>query len=278
MLINCPECGRKVSDQAKTCPNCGFLIYNYIEEQMKAQLKQEENRVKNETIKELIEKITLPTEPQKQNELNKSYNLFNTLFDISIGLLIVGVFCFIGFFSDGTESVMIVAGFCLTIGFGLLLYSSNKKDMYKHELSIYEKEHMKYECAKKNPDQYKKNIAENQYYAKKYGISSKCPICESKNTYENILSKWTIDEDNNVAICNVCGYKTQLNNNNIQKPIHIQYGQDQNINHKPKCPTCGSYDIEKISVTSKAISGAALGVYSNNIRKTFHCKKCGYKW
>lgn len=36
--------------------------------------------------------------------------------------------------------------------------------------------------------------------------------------------------------------------------------------------TCESYDIEKISVTSKAISGAALGVYSNNIRK-----KCEYK-
>ena len=25
-LINCPECGKKISDQAKTCPNCGFKI------------------------------------------------------------------------------------------------------------------------------------------------------------------------------------------------------------------------------------------------------------
>ncbi len=25
-LINCPECGKQISDQAKTCPNCGFKI------------------------------------------------------------------------------------------------------------------------------------------------------------------------------------------------------------------------------------------------------------
>ena len=25
-LITCPECGREVSDRAKTCPNCGFPI------------------------------------------------------------------------------------------------------------------------------------------------------------------------------------------------------------------------------------------------------------
>ena len=25
-LINCPECGHQVSDQAKTCPHCGIEI------------------------------------------------------------------------------------------------------------------------------------------------------------------------------------------------------------------------------------------------------------
>lgn len=25
-LINCPECGKEVSDKAKTCPNCGIAI------------------------------------------------------------------------------------------------------------------------------------------------------------------------------------------------------------------------------------------------------------
>lgn len=33
-LIKCPECGRDVSDKAKSCPNCGFYIkYNQQEKQ-----------------------------------------------------------------------------------------------------------------------------------------------------------------------------------------------------------------------------------------------------
>lgn len=25
-MINCPECGKKISDQASNCPNCGYII------------------------------------------------------------------------------------------------------------------------------------------------------------------------------------------------------------------------------------------------------------
>lgn len=27
-LINCPECGKKISDKAKVCPGCGYEIRN----------------------------------------------------------------------------------------------------------------------------------------------------------------------------------------------------------------------------------------------------------
>ena len=46
----------------------------------------------------------------------------------------------------------------------------------------------------------------------------------------------------------------------------------------PKCPTCGSTNIEKISTTSKVVGGALFGLFSSNVRKTMHCKNCGYKW
>lgn len=46
----------------------------------------------------------------------------------------------------------------------------------------------------------------------------------------------------------------------------------------PKCPTCGSKNIEKISLTKKAIGGAMFGLFSSNVRKTMCCKNCGYKW
>ena len=46
----------------------------------------------------------------------------------------------------------------------------------------------------------------------------------------------------------------------------------------PKCPTCGSTNVEKISTTSKAIGFAMVGIFSSNFRKTMRCKQCGYKW
>ena len=30
-LINCPECNKQVSDNAKSCPDCGFPIRDYVD-------------------------------------------------------------------------------------------------------------------------------------------------------------------------------------------------------------------------------------------------------
>lgn len=50
---------------------------------------------------------------------------------------------------------------------------------------------------------------------------------------------------------------------------------NQNI---PKCPTCGSTNVEKISTAKKAFGFAMVGLFSSNLGKTMHCKNCGYKW
>lgn len=46
----------------------------------------------------------------------------------------------------------------------------------------------------------------------------------------------------------------------------------------PKCPTCGSTDVEKIPVSSKVAGGIMLGLFSSNVRKTYRCNTCKYKW
>lgn len=46
----------------------------------------------------------------------------------------------------------------------------------------------------------------------------------------------------------------------------------------PKCPTCGSTNVNKISATKKAAGFVAVGVFSSNFGKTMECKNCGYKW
>ena len=51
----------------------------------------------------------------------------------------------------------------------------------------------------------------------------------------------------------------------------------QNSN-RPKCPTCGSTNIEKISTTKKVVGGAMFGLFSSDVRNSMHCKNCGAKW
>ncbi len=46
----------------------------------------------------------------------------------------------------------------------------------------------------------------------------------------------------------------------------------------PHCPTCGSTNVEKISLGSKAVGGYMFGLFSSNIRRTYRCNDCKYKW
>ena len=46
----------------------------------------------------------------------------------------------------------------------------------------------------------------------------------------------------------------------------------------PKCPTCGSADIKKISGTKRWFGVGLFGLASSDIGKTMCCNNCGYKW
>ena len=48
--------------------------------------------------------------------------------------------------------------------------------------------------------------------------------------------------------------------------------------YTPKCPTCGSPDLEKIGTASKVLDAAFWGFASGKVKKTFHCNNCGYEW
>lgn len=47
---------------------------------------------------------------------------------------------------------------------------------------------------------------------------------------------------------------------------------------KPKCPTCGSTDLRKVPVGAKAVSVGLFGIFSQKVKKTWHCNSCGYEW
>lgn len=57
-----------------------------------------------------------------------------------------------------------------------------------------------------------------------------------------------------------------------------QIEQNQKVEFVPKCPTCGSSDIKKISTTAKVVGAGLFGLFSKTAKSQFECKNCGYKW
>lgn len=48
--------------------------------------------------------------------------------------------------------------------------------------------------------------------------------------------------------------------------------------NSPKCPTCQSTNIRRISMIESGASIFAFGILSKKINKTFKCNSCGYTW
>ena len=71
-----------------------------------------------------------------------------------------------------------------------------------------------------------------------------------------------------------------IKNDDNQQELEFQQRQKRlaEESSKPKCPTCGSTNIEKISAGKKITGGLFFGLFSSDVRKTFRCKNCGYKW
>lgn len=46
----------------------------------------------------------------------------------------------------------------------------------------------------------------------------------------------------------------------------------------PKCPTCGSTNIEKISASTKLGGAMMFGLLSKTAKSQFKCNNCGTKW
>lgn len=64
---------------------------------------------------------------------------------------------------------------------------------------------------------------------------------------------------------------------NLKQQKNNEQAAQQDTN-TPHCPTCGSTNVEKISVGKKVVGGAMFGLFSSNVRKTMVCRNCGFKF
>lgn len=58
----------------------------------------------------------------------------------------------------------------------------------------------------------------------------------------------------------------------------IAYRDNNSHSYVPKCPTCQSPNIHKLSTSKRAVHGLAFGLFSKTARSQWECKDCGNKW
>lgn len=72
-------------------------------------------------------------------------------------------------------------------------------------------------------------------------------------------------------------HKDEISQNMKQQYEKVKPFQKEQAN-VPKCPTCQSTNIKKVSATSKVASVAMFGLLSQKVKKQFHCNNCDYEW
>ncbi|MDE7207477.1 MAG: hypothetical protein K2N90_10050 [Lachnospiraceae bacterium] len=72
----------------------------------------------------------------------------------------------------------------------------------------------------------------------------------------------------------------RIENENPLSPQQIAHANAvaREWQNKPKCPTCSSTNVRKISSLSKAGSVAMFGIFSQKVKHQFKCNNCGYEW
>lgn len=74
------------------------------------------------------------------------------------------------------------------------------------------------------------------------------------------------------------GYKYKQARSKRSEELREEMMCKQKNTYSPKCPTCGSTSIQKISATSKIVGASLFGLFSKTAKSQFKCNNCGYKW
>lgn len=117
-----------------------------------------------------------------------------------------------------------------------------------------------------------------------------CPICTDKLEninfpFEDLKILTSISNDVRLYQSMIQLYNDDIIEYELKmSQFKTQYEQQESIKQMqekkniPKCPTCGSTNIEKISVGKKIGGSFLFGIFSSDVRNTMHCKDCGAKW
>lgn len=253
-LIKCPECGKEISDKAPACIHCGFPLSLLNESsEIKAESK-EEIEVKEDFASKNGYSLELLDYGSKKVQVAVALKNVLKMKDAEALELVANAPCYL---FEGKQEHIIVPLIqkldALPIEYNLYLDGVLKRHKTKVEID------------KPNTQTTTKSTG----YTKKI----KCPNCSS------FISETS-------RVCPDCGfdgigsYLLQLEREKQSKVIDYTHNYDpiNNTQNVPKCPTCSSTDIKKISGLSKVGSVAIWGLLSRKVHKQWHCNNCGSEW
>lgn len=269
-LIKCPECGKEISDKAPACIHCGFPL-SLVEKQNEPNI----TTLKNDDIKESTVNDSPSTSPNGYSlELldygNKKTQvalaLKNTLKmkDAEALELVASAPCYL--FRDKQErEIMPMIHKLDTLPVEYNLYMEGKLKRHKTKVEI-----------NKPLIQASTSYSSVPIRTTSYTKKIMCPNCSS-----------LIEETSRV--CPICGfdgigsYLLKLEREKQEKIRDYTHDYEpitprESVKNVPKCPTCQSTNIKKVSTASKAGSVFMWGLLSQKVKKQWHCNNCGYEW
>lgn len=137
-----------------------------------------------------------------------------------------------------------------------------------------------------HPDMYFYSIdSENRYENQDLrDVWCQCTSCRKVNTisynkFSYFKPEYVKLKDGVEICCKGCG-KVVTNRTIPRRPDGWRELNmwEKDYANLPKCPTCSSTNIKKISTSSKVASVAMWGVLSRKVHKQWHCNICGSEW
>ena len=95
--------------------------------------------------------------------------------------------------------------------------------------------------------------------------------------YEELINKLENDPNIRPMYCKKCNTTYKYGKTGKKCPICSVTLSDFNES-VPKCPTCGSINIQSVSQTRRSLNRWAFGINNPTARAQFECQNCGYKW
>ncbi len=246
-LVDCPECGHPdISDTAEACPQCGYAIKEHFQREKQRKLQEENQRRIAEERQKEVEELNLERDKKLQEIDNLPYptkpSLLNDIKSPLVGWtvgIIVGSFLLAGLFADTFIMYLCSLVCVVALVIGAPIVVYVVLSDYKSSRDLY---------------------LESTEDWEKYKDGKKEAIRKEYDEYASNITQY--------------GTRFRL----VPSTPQATMTTPRTPRNIPKCPTCGSTNVKRISDTKKATHAIAFGIYSKTAFSQFECEDCHYKW